>query len=192
MFELWRPTFTDEHRVVPSAFMERCRVYLARMMDGRFGGTYSPSAPITIHGEGLHVNPLKQSTIEGVMRSRGTARFPTRHGSYAPVGANIDIRDGTLFDTIAIDATGQTNDRVCTLDVQAASKTGETCFIYVEPHATYDTKIRTLSVATPLITFGSGAHAGYDPEWCAVWFDETRTGTNADGEWALLAHGISP
>lgn len=192
MFDLWRPAFTRNQKKIPSLFLEQLRLQLSRMMDMHFGGVYDPESTLKIFGKGIAINPLLTSTINGIITRRGSARFPNRIERLTITTGNVTARSsGVLSDLIIVDATGSTADRELTVDVTAASEEGELVYISVDPAATFDTRIKTTGVAGSLFVFGSGLYIGDDPEWCALWFDPLRTGTNPDGEWALLAHGAT-
>lgn len=193
MFRLWRPSFTEDLTTIPSAFLDQLRLQLSRMVDARFGGVSSPTYPIDIKGKGLSVNPLYARNISGIITRRGTARFPLRIERITITVADVSARaSGTLSDIIVADAAGQTANRTLTVDVTPSNSEGEIIFITVEPSVAFSTRVDSLGGgANPLMLFGAGAFPGTDPEWCALWFDPLRTGSNPDGEWALLAHGAT-
>ena len=192
MFELWRLPFTRTMSVVPSAFLERVRAHLARMVDMNRGGVVEPASAINILGAGMSVNPLLTSQVDGIITRRGSARFPMRVESLAPTTANVTARNASPTDIAIVDATGQTAVRSVIVNVTANTEEGEIFIISATPDATFDTLIDSSGGGSnPLFSFGAGTYTNTDPEWVALWFDPQRNGTNANGEWAVLAHGAT-
>jgi len=188
MFELWRAVFTRDQRVIPSRFLEKLRSEMARALDGRLGGVYKPLALIKLLGAGLSINPLVSAVVTGLWTRRGTARYPMRVERTAPTTGDETVRGAALSDIIEIDGSGQTGARDVIVTVTSSGLLGEVVMLVLDPpHGSHPLDIITQGVVAPLITLGGGV--GADPEWVALWFDPTRTGTNADGEWAVLARG---
>jgi len=191
-FPLWPDRFRHNSGTVVAAFLNKINREIEDAIDAAGGGAYSPANVLHILGAGLTAY-LNNITLTGVLSWGTQARDQQRIKRVTVTTGDVTVRDVStdLFDHLIVDGSGQDAPHAVVVDVDNAI-TGEILFITLDPpHASNALDINSEGKsANPLITLNTSG--GFDPEWVALWFDGTRTtGGNADGEWAVLAHGAT-
>lgn len=190
-----KPTgWTDDVDSISATEINTIDVNQSNAVDGAAGGTYTPSADVSIAS--LKSPSLKETTVIESLILGTLGRLALSPTDVVITTSNVTIRDidaggaGTLFRVDDSGTSGGAKNLTVKANTTANLKDGEICIIFFQGAGVENVAILSESGGNnPLYTRTGGT--GTDPEFVVLAFNTSLTGMNPDGEWELAMYGGS-